>query len=313
MTKQTFSQFPDTMWVTAVQVATVWTEPSSAREVDQFGTTNPTNIDAWIDGMSYEENLALCEEKRVQTQLLFGEPVLVTEIEGLWAHVVIPSQPSNKDERGYPGWVPLNQLKQVQKSDWEQEQTAAVITDKAWLENENKEKVMKLSYMTFLPIQEIHEGRVEVITPLGNHYLQENSVEIFQSKEGLKKGTGSDIVKSGEPYLSLEYFWGGMSTFGYDCSGLSYNAHKANGYKIARDAGDQAKGGKEIAFDEAKPGDLVFFAYEEGKGRIYHVGIYYGNGKMLHAPQNGEGVEITTLEGTKYGRERCAVRRYWES
>ncbi|GAB3789449.1 C40 family peptidase [Virgibacillus kimchii] len=312
MTKQTFNQFPEDMWVTAVQVATVWTEPESAREIDRSGTTNPTNIEAWIDGLSYEMNLALCTENRVQSQLLFGEAVLVTETKGDWAHVVIPSQPSKKDERGYPGWVPLNQLKQVKKSAWKKEQTAAVITDKAWLENEEKESVMKLSYMTLLPVANISHDRVEVVTPLGNHYLPKDTVEVFHSEEGLRKGDGADIVKAGEPFLSLDYFWGGMSSFGYDCSGLSYAMHKANGYKIARDAGDQAEAGKKVAFDELEQGDLLFFAYEEGKGRLHHVGIYYGDGKMLHSPQTGKGIEIIELKDTIYEKELCAARRYWE-
>jgi cell wall-associated NlpC family hydrolase len=312
MTKQTFEQFPEDMWVTAVQVATVWTEPASAREIDQSGTANPTNIEAWIDGLSYEMNLALCTENRVQSQLLFGEPVLVTETRDGWAHVVIPSQPSKKDERGYPGWVPLNQLRQVNKSDWKQEQSAAVTTDKAWLENENKEKEMKLSYMTFLPVGGTNNDRVEVITPLGNRYLPKETLEIFQTDEGLRKGSGNDIAKAGEPYLSLDYFWGGMSSFGFDCSGLSYAVHKANGYKIARDAGDQAAAGKAIAFDKLEPGDLLFFAYEEGQGALHHVGIYYGEGKMLHSPQTGKGIEMIELKGTKYEKELCAARRYWQ-
>ncbi|MFA1822464.1 NlpC/P60 family protein [Virgibacillus oceani] len=312
MTKQTFDLLPEDMWVTAVQVATVWTEPASAREIDALGTANPTSIEAWIDSLSYEMNLALCTENRVQSQLLFGEPVLVTKTKDDWAHVVIPSQPSIKDERGYPGWVPLNQLKQVKKSDWQQEQTAAVITDNAWLENEKKEKVMKLSYMTFLPVKTNDNERVEVITPVGNHYLPKESLEIFRSDAGLKKGSGSNIAKAGEAYLSLDYFWGGMSSFGYDCSGLSYAVHKANGYQIARDAGDQASAGKKVAFDKLEPGDLLFFAYEEGKGTLHHVGIYYGDGKMLHSPQTGKGIEVVSLEGTKYEKELCAARRYWE-
>src|SRR5690625_4136472 len=170
---------------------------------------------------------------------------------------------------------------------------------------------MKLSYMTFLPVASTNYDRLEVITQIGNHYLAKYNVEIVRSEDGLKKGSGNDIAKAGEPYVSLDYFWGGMSSFGYDCSGLSYAVHKANGYKIARDAGDQAASGEEVDFDKMKPGDLLFFAYEEGKGTLHHVGIYYGGGKMLHSPQTGKGIEITSLEGTIYAKELCAVRRYW--
>jgi cell wall-associated NlpC family hydrolase len=61
------------------------------------------------------------------------------------------------------------------------------------------------------------------------------------------------------------------------------------------------------------PGDLLFFAYEEGKGNLHHVGIYDGNNKMLHAPQTGSGVEVIPLKGTVYEKELFAVRRYWKT
>jgi cell wall-associated NlpC family hydrolase len=59
------------------------------------------------------------------------------------------------------------------------------------------------------------------------------------------------------------------------------------------------------------PGDLIFFAHDEGKGRVHHVGIYYGDGRMLHAPKTGMTIEIIPLAGTVYEREICSVRRYW--
>ncbi|WP_067728561.1 C40 family peptidase [Oceanobacillus damuensis] len=313
MPKQTFDQYPEEIWVTAVQVATVWTNPESVREMDVDGTANPTNIDNWVESLSYEASLALCNENRVQSQILYGEPVLVTEVKDNWAHVIIPSQPSSKDERGYPGWVPVNQLAQVPKDEWFTSQTAAVIKDKAWLEAEDGAKVMKLSYMTLLPVKGIEAYRVKVATPHGDKFLPEEAVHIFSSKEGMDKGCGLDIVKAGEAYIGLGYFWGGMSSFGYDCSGLAYTAHKANGYQIARDAGDQAAAGEKVEFDQLQPGDLLFFAYEEGKGRLHHVGIYYGDGKMLHSPQTGKGIEIISLAGTKYEKELCAARRYWQT
>lgn len=311
MTKQTFDQFPETLWVTAVQVATVWTEPDSAREIDVDGTANPTDIDRWIAGLTYETNLALCDENRVQTQLLYGEPVIITETKNNWANVIAPAQPSSKDQRGYPGWVPLKQLVQVNKAEWKSELTAAVIKETAWLENKDGEKKIKLSYQTYLPVVKKGVDRIKVKTPHGNQYLPTEDVQIFITNEGMGAGDGKSIVKAGELFVHLDYFWGGMSAFGYDCSGLAYATHKANGYQIARDAGDQAAKGEKVAFDRLEPGDLLFFAYEEGKGFLHHVGIYYGEGKMLHSPQTGKGIEIISLAGTIYQKELCAARRYW--
>ena len=313
MSNQAFDLFPEELWVAAVQVATVWTKRESAREIDADGTDNPTNMDKWMNSLSYEDSLALCDENRVQTQILYGEPVLVTEIIDGWANVIIPSQPSKKDVRGYPGWVPLNQLAKVSKSDWYTAETAAVIHDKVWLETEAGELFMKLSYMTFLPVKEIGTRRLKVFTPHGDKFLSKHKVQLFPTKKGLRQGSGLDIVNAGEPYISLDYFWGGMSSFGYDCSGFAYVVHKANGYQIARDAGDQSVAGEKVKFDELKAGDLLFFAYEEGKGNLHHVGIYYGNGKMLHSPQTGKGIEITSIKGTKYEKELCAARRYWKA
>ncbi|AIF44649.1 C40 family peptidase [Virgibacillus sp. SK37] len=311
MIKQQTDLFPDEMWVTNVQVATVWTSPESARAVDTAGLSNPTNIDTWIANLTHEAKLALCDENRVQSQLLYGEPVLIDEIKEEWAKVVIPSQPSKKDERGYPGWVPLKQLAQVKKGEWKSDLTVAITSDKAWLTSGEGEKLMKLSYMTLLPVEEIQKEKVKVKTPQGFGYIHTSSTKVFTTSLGKEKGTGKEIVEAGEPFLELSYFWGGMSSFGYDCSGLAYAAHKANGYQIPRDAGDQAASGKKVAFDELLPGDLIFFAYEEGKGKLHHVGIFYGNGKMLHSPQTGKGIEIITLEGTKYEKELCAACRYW--
>ncbi|WP_449355042.1 C40 family peptidase [Virgibacillus natechei] len=310
MTNQTFDQFPETMWITAVPVATVWTSPESPRDVDEPGVHTQADIDQWIRDLTHEESLALCDENRVQSQVLYGEPVLITEIKQTFAHVVIPSQPSKKDERGYPGWIPLAQLKQVNKTEWKSEQFAVITCDKAFLENKHGEPIMKLSYMTMLPVENIQETHVEVKTPHGTGYLPKKAVHIFPAENSMEQGSGKDVVRAGEQFVHLAYFWGGMSSFGYDCSGLAYAAHKANGYRIARDASDQASGGEKVDVKELLPGDLIFFAYEEGKGKLHHVGIYYGDGKMLHAPQTGKGVEIITLKGTIYERELCTVRRY---
>lgn len=310
MTKQTFDQFPETMWVTAVPVATVWTSPESPRDVDEPGVSTQADIDQWIRDLTHEESLALCDENRIQSQVLYGEPVLVTDTKETFAHAVIPSQPSKKDERGYPGWIPLAQLKQVDKTAWISNHFAVVTSDKALLKNKQGEHIMKLSYMTMLPVETIQEAHVEVKTPHGKGYLPKEAVHIFPADKGIQQGSGQDIVRAGEQFVHLAYFWGGMSAFGYDCSGLAYAAHKANGYRIARDASDQAAGGDKVAFEELLPGDLIFFAYGEGKGKLHHVGIYYGDGKMLHAPQTGKGVEIVTLEGTIYEKELCVATRY---
>lgn len=298
--------------VVAVQAATIWTKPESARSLDTFATAKKTDLKKWLTDLSKEEKLALCDDNRIQTQALYGEAAIVSEVKSDWAKVFIPSQPTKKDERGYPGWVPRHQLRKVKRVNWFRPEMAAVIDKYAWLENETGEKILQLSFMTSLPIKQMHAARVEVLTPEGIGFLPKEAIASYPTERGAERKSGEDLVRSGEQFIGLEYLWGGMSSFGYDCSGFTYGMHKANGYQISRDASDQATYGKEIARDELKPGDLLFFANEEGKGSVHHVGFYYGKGKMLHAPATGKGIEIVSLAGTKYERNLAGARRYWE-
>jgi hypothetical protein len=83
-------------------------------------------------------------------------------------------------------------------------------------------------------------------------------------------------------YLNAPYHWGGKSPFGIDCSGLTQMVFKVCGYKLFRDASQQANQGKSIkTFDQLKPGDLVFFKNADSK--ISHVGIALGDDRIIHA------------------------------
>lgn len=292
-------------WIVNVPVATVWTSFDSPRELDKDAVTNPAFVEKWLEGLTYESSLDLHDSNLVQTQLLYGEEVVILEEKEGWAHVIIPSQPSKKDDRGYPGWVPKPQLTAV-PADWNLTTAAVITSPKASLATETS---LKLSYQTALPFLNEQEGKVYVQTPDGTTGVL--ALEDVVVRDSLPKGNGQAIVSAGEKFLNLPYLWGGMSSFGYDCSGFAYSMCKANGYVIPRDADDQAGAGKEVELDKIEPGDLLFFAYEEGKGRIHHVGIYYGEGKLLHSPNTGKTVEIIPLEGTIYERELCAARRYW--
>jgi gamma-D-glutamyl-L-lysine dipeptidyl-peptidase len=296
-------------WLVNVPVATVWTSFDSEREMDVSIVSNPVDIDLWLESLTYETRLELCNQNLVQTQLLYGEEVLVIEEKGNWVQVIIPNQPTSKNASGYPGWVPKVQLVNC-PADWKLQDgpVAVVTTPKALL---SKETNMELSFQTTLPLLKENEGKVVVKTPDGTGLLDSEKVAIYESQVDRQKGNGNKIVSDGEKFMNLPYLWGGMSSYGYDCSGFSYTMCKANGYVIPRDAHDQAKAGISVNVLDIKPGDLLFFAYEEGKGEIHHVGIYYGDGKLLHSPKTGKTVEIIPLAGTIFERELCAASRYW--
>ncbi|MFC7322910.1 C40 family peptidase [Halobacillus campisalis] len=300
-----------TTWVVQVPVATVWTSHEAPRSIDLPGISNPTKIKDWLDSLTYESSLALSDNNLIQSQLLYGEEVIVDYVEGKWASVVIPTQPSKKDDRGYPGYVPINQLKEVPEHEWIGQGVAVVNKNTTLLLDDQGEPMFDISYLTSLPALAEEGQFIKVRTPHGTGYVLELDVSLYPSKEHIPKGDGAAILKEGEKFVDLPYFWGGMSSYGYDCSGFAYNMHKANGYEIPRDATDQALSGIEVNLEEIEPGDLLFFAHDEGQGSIHHVGIYYGDGKMIHSPKTGKTIEIIKLNGTIYGRELCSARRYW--
>ncbi|MGY2642750.1 C40 family peptidase [Bacillus inaquosorum] len=284
-------------------VANIWTSPDSPRPSDQVMIRPTVLIRDWLERMTYDERLGLCTDNVIQTQVLFGEKVLVTAEQGEWVSVIVPSQSSRKDPRGYPGWMKKNQLK---KTDPIHTQNNVMISKPAaFLYKSNGEKEIELSFLTVLPFIAEENGYFKVSTAFGERFVKlTDAVPVRE-----QKGTAEDIIQTGAVFLGLPYLWGGISGFGFDCSGFMYSIFKANGYCIPRDAVDQAKAGEDVPLDNMKAGDLLFFAYEEGKGAIHHVGLYVGGGKMLHSPKTGKSIEILTLKETIYEKERCAVRR----
>lgn len=109
-------------------------------------------------------------------------------------------------------------------------------------------------------------------------------------------GNGQAIVNTAKQYLGVPYVWGGTSPSGFDCSGLVQYVCRKNGISIARVAADQRRCGTYVSRENLQPGDLVFFA--KG-GNIHHVGIYIGDGNMIHAPQTGDVVKVSSIN-TQY-------------
>jgi peptidoglycan DL-endopeptidase CwlO len=98
------------------------------------------------------------------------------------------------------------------------------------------------------------------------------------------------LQQLGKPYL-----WGAQGPDRYDCSGLVWDAYRSVGITVPRVAADQFNGtrNRPVARNALLPGDLVFFSSNPADWRqIGHVGMYLGDGRMVHAPNRNEVVKV---------------------
>jgi len=105
----------------------------------------------------------------------------------------------------------------------------------------------------------------------------------------------ADVAKRtvGDPYA-----YGGTTTAGFDCSGLSQFVyrHAGHGKLIDRMADDQFHQFRRISHSSARPGDLVFFhETSDPNSYVYHVGVYEGGDDMVAATTYGEGVQLQSF------------------
>lgn len=139
--------------------------------------------------------------------------------------------------------------------------------------------------------------------------------------------SGNAIVDAAMTWVGYPYVWGGGTINGpskigsdgrgpgFDCSGLVLNAvYAATGMQLNHLADSQARDDRGITvirdFSQMQPGDIVAFSNSGGR-RYQHVGIYVGDGQMVHAPTTGKNVQVVDLENNRYyGAMVWSIRRF---
>src|SRR3954469_13551889 len=101
-----------------------------------------------------------------------------------------------------------------------------------------------------------------------------------------QKAVDTALAQVGDPYV-----WGASGPDAFDCSGLTQYAYSAAGVSLPHSSSSQSRMGTPVSRDQLQPGDLVFFY-----SPVSHVGMYIGNGQMVHASTSGQPVKVASLD-----------------
>ena len=125
-----------------------------------------------------------------------------------------------------------------------------------------------------------YDGHMMTNTTIDGYYISES---------GKRENKGEQVVNYAKKFLGTKYVYGGTTPSGFDCSGFTQYVYKhALGIDISRTTYTQINHGKAVSRSDLKVGDLVF-------PHAGHVGIYIGNGKIIHAPHTGDVVKISNI------------------
>ncbi len=118
------------------------------------------------------------------------------------------------------------------------------------------------------------------------------------------------VIATAKSLIGTPYVYGGESLEegGFDCSGFTQYVYKQVGYNLNRISSDQAVQGIYVSRSNMQPGDLVFSSFN-ANGKVDHVGIYLGNGQMIHSPSTGDTVKITNINVSYWQQRYVTARR----
>jgi gamma-D-glutamyl-L-lysine dipeptidyl-peptidase len=249
------------------------------------------------------------ENADVVSQALYGTTVAVLEERGEWARIRTPDD--------YPGWIPAAAMRRLREGETPYASGSRVARVESLFANlyrdpdvTRNKPLLTVAFETKLEVaRELteDEGRwLEIRLPDGRKAWVQRGDVTFETKP-LSVDAAIAVAKR---FLGLPYYWGGTSTFGYDCSGFTQMLYRRMGIAIPRDSRPQARweGSRAVDRSDLLPGDLLYFGSSPEK--ISHTGMYIGGGEFIHATTHEHPVvQISRLDEAHWSGLLVACRR----
>jgi len=246
-------------------------------------------------------------ESDVVSQAIYGTDVLSLEQHGDWYKI--------RTADNYTGWVAGSDMLPLKNRPYAPDDKSVQVAGLS-VNIYREPDTTRHAPLLLLP----WEARLEIIPGAaddGPRWLEVRLVDgqtaWVQRGDVLSKSaplTIEQTLQLAHRFLGITYTWGGVSSFGFDCSGFTQMLVRQRGIEMPRDADLQAAwaGVTPVERKDLQPGDLLFFG--SSAARITHTGMYLGDGLFIHdTPHDHPGVQISRLDDMPWTRLLVAARR----
>ncbi len=243
----------------------------------------------------------------VVSQVLYGTGVFMLKTQPSWINI--------RTADGYTGWVAASDLKSLNGGSYAPAGKAVRIAELSANLYGEPDVAMHAPVLQ-LP----WEARLEIVPDPAKNTERWVQVRLVDGQAAwVQRGdvtddfaplSVSEMLELSHKFLGITYTWGGVSSYGFDCSGFTQMLERQRGIEMPRDADLQAAWNQMTPIErkDLQPGDLLYFGSSVAK--ITHTGMYLGNGEFIHDTTHGHpGVQISHLDDMPWAQLLVAMRR----
>ena len=251
------------------------------------------------------------EDAEVVSQAIYGTTVGLLEEQSGWVKV--------RTEDQYSGWMPVASLRRLGPGEQPYATSGRVSQVESFFASIYREpdatKHQPLVTVPFETRLELMDGGDKAASDREFRWLK---IHLPDDRAGWVQrgdvGFGSpplgiaETVAFSKRFLGLPYLWGGVSTYGFDCSGFMQMLGRRRSVVLPRDASQQAKwtGSQPLERGQLQPGDLVYF----GQSKVTHTGMYLGDGQFISATTHDHPeIQVSDIKDPYWSKLLISARR----